>query len=87
MRPVVSNGYEREFVYAYGAVSPLEGELDWQLYREMNTVRRGEFLTRVSRVHPAGPIRQEIRDSAPPIERFIAAATLRPAPDSTRRAP
>ena len=53
LRPVVSNGYEREFVYAYGAVSPLEGELDWQLYREMNTVRRGEFLTRVSRVHPA----------------------------------
>jgi hypothetical protein len=24
-RPVVSNGYEREFVYVYGAVSPLEG--------------------------------------------------------------
>lgn len=25
------NGYEREFVYAYGAVSPCEGELDWKL--------------------------------------------------------
>jgi hypothetical protein len=30
-RPVMLNGYEREFVYAYGAVSPCEGELDWKL--------------------------------------------------------
>ena len=28
LRPVVENGYEREFVYVYGAVSPLEWELD-----------------------------------------------------------
>ena len=26
-RPTVPNGYEREFVYVYGAVSPLEGEI------------------------------------------------------------
>jgi hypothetical protein len=52
LRPVVSNGYEREFVYAYGAVSPLEGELDWQLCREMNTLRMSEFLGRVSQAHP-----------------------------------
>lgn len=51
-RPVVSNGYEREFVYAYGAVSPLPGELDWRLCREMNTVRMGEFLAHVSQAHP-----------------------------------
>src|ERR1039458_8627565 len=25
------NGYEREFQYVYGAVSPLEGELDWRI--------------------------------------------------------
>jgi hypothetical protein len=32
-RPVVDNGYEREFQYVYGAVSPLEGELDWMIAR------------------------------------------------------
>jgi hypothetical protein len=44
LRPVISNGYERQFVYVYGAVSPVQGELDWRLCREMNTVRMGEFL-------------------------------------------
>lgn len=29
-RPVVDNGYERQFVYVYGAVSPIQGELDDQ---------------------------------------------------------
>ena len=51
-RPVLRNGYEREFVYVYGAVSPIEGEMDWWLCREMNTLRMGEFLTQVSEVHP-----------------------------------
>lgn len=37
-RPVVSNGYEREFVYVcYGAISPVEGEFDWMVCRKMNT--------------------------------------------------
>jgi hypothetical protein len=53
LRPVVGNGYEREFVYVYGAVSPREQELDWRLSREMNTARMGEFLTQVSQAHPA----------------------------------
>jgi hypothetical protein len=53
LRPVVGNGYEREFVYVYGAVSPQEQELDWRLSREMNTARMGEFLTQVSQAHPA----------------------------------
>ena len=39
-------------MYVYGAVSPLEGELDWRLCREMNTVRMGEFLIQVSQAHP-----------------------------------
>ena len=52
LRPVLRNGYEREFVYVYGAVSPLEGELDWRLCREMNTIRMGEFLTQVGQAHP-----------------------------------
>jgi hypothetical protein len=53
LRPTMRNGYEREFVYVYGAVSPREGELDWRLCREMNTARMGEFLGQVSQAHPA----------------------------------
>jgi hypothetical protein len=52
MRPVIANGYEREFVYVYGAVSPLQCQLDWMLCREMNTVRMSEFLAQVSHAHP-----------------------------------
>ena len=52
LRPVINNGYERQFIYVYGAVSPLEGQLDWRLCREMNTVRMGKFLTQVSQAHP-----------------------------------
>ena len=52
LRPVINNGYERQFIYVYGAVSPLEGQLDWRLCREMNTVRMGEFLNQVSQAHP-----------------------------------
>lgn len=52
LRPVIGNGYEREFVYVYGAVSPFQGELDWRLCREMNTVRMGEFLIQISQAHP-----------------------------------
>lgn len=39
-----------------------------------------QSATRLTAVRPAGPIRQEVRDSGPPIERFTASATLRPAP-------
>ena len=52
-RPVVDNGYERQFVYVYGAVSPVEGGLDWMICREMNTQRMGEFLAQVSHAHAA----------------------------------
>jgi putative transposase len=51
-RPVLRNGYEREFVYVFGAVSPIEGEMDWWLCREMNAIRMGEFLAQVSQAHP-----------------------------------
>jgi hypothetical protein len=51
-RPAVDNGYEREYVYVYGAVSPLEGELDWMICREMNMQRMAEFLSQVSNAHP-----------------------------------
>jgi hypothetical protein len=52
LRPVICNGYEREFVYVYGAVSPLTGELDWRVGREMNTARMAEFLAQVGQAHP-----------------------------------
>ena len=50
-RPVVDNGYEREFRYVYGAVSPLEGELDWMIGPAMNTEAMGRFLAQVSAAH------------------------------------
>jgi hypothetical protein len=46
------NGYEREFVYAYGAVSPCEGDFDWQICPQMNTQRMSEFLKQISQRYP-----------------------------------
>ena len=51
-RPTVCNGYQRKFVYVYGAVSPLQGELDWMICGNMNTERMNEFIAQVSRAHP-----------------------------------
>lgn len=51
-RPVVANGYEREFVYVYGGVSPLEGELDWMICPKMNTERMSQYLAQVTAAHP-----------------------------------
>jgi hypothetical protein len=52
LRPTVANGYERQFVYVYGAVSPVQGELDWKMCPQMNTERMNEFLKQVSQAHP-----------------------------------
>jgi transposase len=46
------NGYEREFVYAYGAVSPREGDFDWRLNTEMNAHRMSEFLAQIAARYP-----------------------------------
>lgn len=51
-RPTVCNGYEREFLYVYGAVSPMQGELDWMITTKMNTLMMSEFLAQVSAAHP-----------------------------------
>jgi transposase len=48
-RPVMLNGYEREFVYVYGAVSPREGSLDWKICPQMNTQRMSQFLAQIAR--------------------------------------
>ncbi len=50
-RPVFDNGYEREFQYVYGAVSPIEGDLDWMISPAMNTEHMGKFLEQVSLAH------------------------------------
>jgi len=51
VRPMICNGYEREFVYVYGAVSPAQGQLDWMLTRQMNTANMSAFLAQVSAKH------------------------------------
>ena len=51
-RPVVANGYERQFTYVYGAVSPLEGQLDWCICDKMNSDHMSAFLSQVSAAHP-----------------------------------
>src|ERR1019366_2609595 len=38
--------------YVYGAVSPLQGQLDWMISRKMNTELMGQFLAQVSAAHP-----------------------------------
>ena len=52
LRPVGDHGYERQFTYVYGAISPREGELDWMICEKMNTQRMNEFLAQVSAAHP-----------------------------------
>jgi len=52
LRPSVANGYEREFVYVYGAVSPIEGEMDWMISQKMNTEQMSCFLAQISTDHP-----------------------------------
>ena len=51
-RPVVNNGYERQFVYVYAAVSPIDGELDWMICPKMNTEWMSEYLAQVAAAHP-----------------------------------
>jgi hypothetical protein len=51
-RPSVSNGYERVFVYVYGAVSPIEEDLDWMISQKINAEPMTLFLSQVSAAHP-----------------------------------
>ena len=52
LRPEVANGYERQFVFAYGAVSPIEGDLGWKICSKMNTEGMERVLQQVSQAHP-----------------------------------
>jgi len=48
----MENGYEREFTYVYGAVSPLAGEMAYRVCGKMNTAEMGLFLDQVSARYP-----------------------------------
>ncbi len=52
VRPVVKAAIERQFRYVYGAVSPVEGEVDWMMADSMNTANMATFLEQVRRAHP-----------------------------------
>lgn len=77
-RPVVDNGYERQFIYVYGAVSPMEGELDWMICNEMNTQRMGEFLTQVSKAHARDMIVMVVDDASSHVAKAL------PVPENIR---
>ena len=49
---MMQNGYEREFTYVYGAVSPMEGTLDYRMCAKMNTEEMGVFLKQISENYP-----------------------------------
>jgi len=84
LRPVVANGYEREFVYVYGAVSPLEGELDHMICAEMNTQRMSEFLAQVQAAHPEAFIVMVVDGASSHVsQHLVVPENIRPLP--TRR--
>ena len=49
---MVNNGYERQLTYVYGAVSLVEGELDWMISPKMNAEQINQFLLQVSKAQP-----------------------------------
>ena len=52
VRPLVRLALIREYAYAYAAVSPADGALDWMTAATMDTVNMNAFLTHLSRRHP-----------------------------------
>lgn len=51
-RPVVANGYERQFTYAYGACCPQDGAYESMICEKMNTENMGKFLEQVRAAWP-----------------------------------
>jgi hypothetical protein len=52
LRPTVRVALVREYTYAYGAVSPRDGALDWMLAPKSDTINMAAFLRHVSQRHP-----------------------------------
>ncbi|MFW6152482.1 MAG: transposase [Verrucomicrobiota bacterium] len=51
LRPVVVQGVVREYSYAYAALAPMSGDLDWMMAPSMNTIEMGAFLRHVGKRH------------------------------------
>lgn len=51
LRPIVKLALVREYAYAYAAVSPTDGAIDWMMAAKMDTVTMGSFLSSVSKRH------------------------------------
>lgn len=52
LRPLVKVALVREYTYAYAAVSPADGCLDWMLASKMDRITMQGFLYHVSQKHP-----------------------------------
>jgi hypothetical protein len=52
LRPLVKKALIREYVYAYAAVTPADGQLVWMLGDKMDTVTMNMFLQQVSQRYP-----------------------------------
>jgi len=52
LRPLVKKTLIREYIYAYAAVTPVDGQLDWMLGSKMDTKTMNVFLRQVSQKHP-----------------------------------
>lgn len=52
LRPKVGLALIREYTYAYAAVTPEDGALDWMLAPKMDTITMEAFLRQVSKEHP-----------------------------------
>ena len=64
LRPVVVQGVVREYTYAYAAMAPASGDLDWMIAPSMNTTDMGAFLRHVGKRH-SGEFVVMILDGAP----------------------
>jgi transposase len=52
IRPTVPLALVREYVYAYGAVSPCDGRLHTLIAERMNAETMSRFLKQIARAHP-----------------------------------
>lgn len=64
LRPTVGLALIREYTYAYAAVSPQDGALDWMLAPKMDTLNMSAFLDHLSQRHPEDFILM-VMDGAP----------------------
>ena len=51
-RPVVAAAVVRQYKYAYGALSPLDGDVDWMMADAMNTATMNSFLAQIGEKYP-----------------------------------